>query len=201
MIGAEADFDKRLRDFAAAPSNAVLESPARPESRPWRTSTPAGGRPKPKGKFVGVFSGAYFQMPNRLFPSGLAAKLGSSAGWLYAALCSVANQRSAGTFSISDKALSSDTGMGKSTIAEARKKLRSFGLIEFSTLPGRSPVYTLKPPQLEWVPLKDRPRSNCKPRGKSIAKLAIKEIDEWDGLPQILRATPLNFAKPYKFSQ
>jgi len=200
MYGAEADFDKRLREFAFSPANTVSESPPAAQISAWNFPTPAGGMAKPKSKFGGVFPKTFFQMPNRLFPSGLAAKLGCSAGWLYTALCSMANQRNAGTFTVSDETLSSDTNLGRTTIANARKKLREFGLIEFSVVPGRSPVYTLKVLPLESVPVKERRRSKCKPRGKSIAKLASTGINESEELPQILRGTSLNFARPYEFS-
>jgi hypothetical protein len=154
----------------------------------------------PKNDFRGVFEGMYFQMPNRLFGSGLGAKLGTSAGWIYAALCDHANRKRSATFSVSDRALASDTGIAPRTIVEARKRLQEFGLVECLTLPGRSPVYTLKRPSLEWMPMKERPRSERKKRGKSAAKFAHPKEPEPEELPHFLRGTHAKFASPYKCS-
>ena len=216
-FGTEAEFAERLRGFKPAPP-AQLQRPidsrtaefiAVPEANQ-RETIPAMRRGRPpahtkneaqsKVPFRGVFPGAYFQMPNRLFGSGLAAKLKGSAGWTYTALCDHANRNSKGTFKVSDMALASDTGLSPRSILEARKKLLNFGLIECSVLPGRSAVYTLKNPPLEWSPVKNRPRSKCKPRGKSAPKpTREKEGDLYD-LPQILHGTCANFARPYKCS-
>jgi hypothetical protein len=134
-------------------------------------------------------------MPYRLFSSGLGAKLGPSAGWLYAALCSYANDDSSVTFSMSNNAIASDTGMSARTIGDAKKKLREVGLIEYSSVPGRRDEYTLKKPDLERIKRGERPRAKKKPRGKM-----TKEDDPfgWEGLPQILRGTSVNYAKPYR---
>jgi hypothetical protein len=218
MYGAEAEFDKRLREFSATPpslpersihipsvgsigphSVSILEPAGPPTGRRW----PSGrtkNRSQSKDGFQGVFPGAFFQMHNRLFGSGMAAKLRCSAGRLYTALCSMANQKSAGTFSVSDQTLANDTGMGRRTIVEARKKLLKFELIESSISPGQSTVYTLKNPSLEWMPVKERPRLQCKERGKSAANLAHPEELEPIELPHFLRGSDANFARPYKGS-
>jgi hypothetical protein len=140
-------------------------------------------------------------MHNELFGSGLAAKLRSSAGWTYTALCNHANRKQSATFNVADSTLASDTGLAPRTIIEARKKLLAFGLIECAIFPGRSAVYTMKSFPLEWIPVKDRPRSKCKPRGNTSAKFAEVETEEPCDLPHILRGTGANYARPFRFSK
>ena len=114
-----------------------------------------------KGK---VDVGPYTKIPNRFFGSGLAARLGSSAGFLYVALCDHANRNGSNTFKASDKALASDTGMGTRTICNARQRLCEHGLISFERPEGQSYKYTISKPSLEWVRLEQRLRAKRRPR-------------------------------------
>lgn len=114
-----------------------------------------------KGK---VDVGPFTMIPNRFFGSGTAAKLGCSASLFYVALCDHANRHSSNTFKASDKALSSDTGMGIRTICIARKRLCEYGLITTSRPEGQSYTYTICKPGFEWVRLEQRLRAKQKPR-------------------------------------
>lgn len=120
--------------------------------------------------------GPYTPIPNRFFGSGLAAKLGCSASLLYIVLWDHANRKSSNTFSVSDRALASDTGLGTRTICDARKCLCEYGLITFVRPEGRSYTYTLFKPSLEWVPIKERPRTKLKPRAnRSLVAMAPQQ--------------------------
>jgi hypothetical protein len=114
-----------------------------------------------KGK---VDVGPFTMIPNRFFASGTAAKLGCSTGFLYVALCDHANRNSSNTFKASDKALSSDTGLGTRTICIARRRLCEHGLITLSRPEGQSYTYTICKPTFEWVRLEQRLRAKQKPR-------------------------------------
>jgi hypothetical protein len=146
------------------------------------------------------FPGGFFQLPNRLFSSGKAADLSPSEGWLYAALCSRNNENSYRTsFRVADRVLADETGMGIATIRAARKTLKDVGLIDFEVRPGKMCSYTVLKIALERVPAKERKtRKKHNPRGKSFAKT---EEDGFAGLPQILRESPVKFAKPHTFSK
>ena len=109
--------------------------------------------------------GPYAKFPNRFFGSGLGARLGVSAGYLYLALCDHANRKSEITFKVSDRALAGDTGIAPRTICNARKKLAEFGLITFTREKGQSHVYKLSKLPLQWTPLKQRMRGPLRPRG------------------------------------
>jgi hypothetical protein len=124
--------------------------------------------------------GGYARFPNRFFGSGMAARLGSSAGFLYLALCDHANRHRNISFSASDKALAGDTRIAPRTICNARKKLIEYGLISCEREKGQSHVYTLLKPSLDWKPLKERHRRKLKPRAyraspdpKGVANFAI----------------------------
>lgn len=109
--------------------------------------------------------GPYTKIPNRLFGSGLAAKLGSSATIVYVALCDHANRDGKNTFKASDRAIAADTGISERTIVDARKALVEHGLIQCARENGQSYVYTLLAQKdLIWVPIKNRSRQKCKPR-------------------------------------
>ena len=84
--------------------------------------------------------------PNRFFGSGMAARLGPSAAFIYLALCDQANRNSNVSFKASEKALASETTIAPRTICNARKKLIEFGLISCKREKGRSHVYTLLKP-------------------------------------------------------
>jgi hypothetical protein len=117
---------------------------------------------KARGK---VEIGPYTKIPNRLFGSGIAQRIGPSASLLYLALCEHANRESANTFKgSSDRALASETGISPRTLCDARKKLVEYRLITCSREKGQSFMYTLFPLPLEWVPLADRLRPKQKPR-------------------------------------
>lgn len=108
--------------------------------------------------------GPYFRVPKGLFQNGIAPRLGASAVTVYAALCEHANRKGANVFSVGDRSLAADTGMGPRTIRDIRTKLRSEGLVSFVREAGNSYTYTLVPVQLAWVPVEDRPRQPKKPR-------------------------------------
>jgi hypothetical protein len=131
--------------------------------------TPTRGPMPVKGKQP-VDIGPYTQIPNRFFGSGMAARIGPSAGYIYLALCDYANRESAMTFKTSDKALASETTFAPRTICNARKKLAEYGLISFKREKGHSHVYTLLKPSWEWKPLKDRLRNTRKPRAYHASK-------------------------------
>ena len=195
MFDGEADFVRALQGFR--PTSVDLEpgfSQSESDSLNVGTVSRAEVNPplrngKPRQQVV---IGPYFQMPYRLFSSGLGARLGPSAGWLYTYLCSYANDCQSMTFSISGKTMACDAGMSTRTIVEAKKILKALGLIEFSPKPGSKDQYTLKKPDLERMKRQERPREKLKPRGK-----AKSGYDPWNGLPQILRGTHANYAQPY----
>jgi Helix-turn-helix domain len=108
--------------------------------------------------------GPYTQIPNRFFGSGMAARLGPSAGYVYLALCEHANRNGDLSFKASDKALASETTIAPRTISNARKKLIEYGLISSEREKGQSHTYTLLKPSWEWKPLKERLRRTLKPR-------------------------------------
>ena len=146
------------RDYGFGPQENHAE--AEPS---WRNALARGPTQVDQGK-PSVEIGPYTKIPNRLFGSGMAARLRPSAGYMYLALCEHANRNSSNTFSASDKALASDTGIGTRTICDARKKLIERGLISCKREKGQSFVYTLLKPSLEWKPVKERPRHKLKPR-------------------------------------
>jgi len=108
--------------------------------------------------------GAFTKIPNKFFSSGTASAIGASASLFYLALCENANRNSSTEFKASDRAISSETGLGTRTIIDARKRLLEKGLISCVREKGESYVYTLLKLELSWVRLKDRPRADCKPR-------------------------------------
>jgi hypothetical protein len=108
--------------------------------------------------------GPFTKIPNRLFGSGMARNLKSSATLLYVALCDHANRHGMNTFKASDRALESDTALSTRTICEARKRLRENGLITCTREDGETYVYTLPVPSWNWVPVAERPRIKMKPR-------------------------------------
>jgi hypothetical protein len=133
------------------------------------------GLQSPPGVDIGPFS----KIPNRLFGSGTAAILGTSATLLFVALCEHANRNSSNIFSASDRALAADTGLSPRTICEARKALQERSLLSVERMEGRSYSYTLLKRELGWVPVKDRQREKRKPRAlhagrvQTIAKFAM----------------------------
>jgi hypothetical protein len=196
MYGADAEFSKRLKGFEPRPPDLAAEPSMRnmePDNARDRVQTRANP-PRRNGKQPETVDiGPFFQMPYRLFSSGMGAKLRPSEGWLYAALCSQANDNLSVSFSVSSKALASDTGISPKKIGEAKRRLRELGLIDYSSKPGSKDQYTLMKPELDRIKRKERPRAKLKPRGK--AKMGQ---DSWDGLPQILRGTGANYAREYR---
>lgn len=195
MFGDEADFDRALRGLRPMPPDLLSTGTPRndtdngvPAFLP-RTNRPRAGKP------AKIQIGPYFQMPYRLFSSGLAARLGRSAGWLYTAMLSHANDHRSMTFSASNKSLACDTGMSPRAIGEAKKKLRHMGLIDYISEPGCNDTYTLKKVELERIKRDERPRLKYKRRGR-----AAQPADEpiWDGLSQVLRGTGVKYAQPYR---
>jgi hypothetical protein len=116
---------------------------------------------KPRGT---VQIGPFSMMPRRLFASGTAARIGTSATIVLLALCEQANRNNGNTFKASDKALASETGLSPRTICDARKRLEEHKLISCSQKEGQSHEYTLPVFEFEWVCLEDRPRSKKRPR-------------------------------------
>ena len=114
--------------------------------------------------------GQFTKIPNRFFSSGTASKIGQSASLLYLALCENANRNGENTFSASDRALASETGLGPRTIRDARITLDETGLIRSSREPGRSYVYTLLLLELKWARLENRPRQKQRPRALAVAR-------------------------------
>ncbi len=123
-----------------------------------------------KGGLPLVEIGQFTKIPNRFFSSGTASKIGQSASLLYLALCENANRNGENTFSASDRALASETGLSPRTIRDARITLAETGLIRSSREPGRSYVYTLLPLELKWVRLENRPRQKQRPRASAVAR-------------------------------
>jgi len=147
-----------VRDYGFLPK-ATYATPA-PSSRKGSIRRPV---PVTQGRQA-LDIGGYAKFPNRLFGSGMAARLGPSATLIYLALCDHANRKSEMSFSASDNALAGDTGIAPRTIFNARKKLIEYGLISCEREKGRSHIYTLLKPSWEWKPLKERPRRTLKPR-------------------------------------
>ena len=128
-----------------------------------RETATRGPKPVDRGRQP-VDIGPYARFPNRLFGSGMGARLGPSAGYIYFALLDHANRNGELRFSASDKALAGDTRVAPRTICNARKKLIEYGLISCEREKGRSHVYTLLKPSWDWKPLKERHRRTLKPR-------------------------------------
>ena len=111
-----------------------------------------------------VDCGQFTKIPNKLFGSGTARELKPAATLLYLALWENANRHGKAEFKASDKALASETTLSSRTICDARKRLIETGLISCIREPGQSFTYTLPKPEMNWVPLKDRPRKKMLPR-------------------------------------
>lgn len=122
--------------------------------------------------------GPWFKMPNNIFRSGTAAKLGKMETLLYAALCEFANGEGENTFRASDKQLASVTGIGTRTICDARKKLLEEHLIECLPRPkGQTFTYKLCPVSLRFMRLEERVRRKDRPRalhGRSTSAISAE---------------------------
>jgi len=129
----------------------------------WRKTHARGPTPVNQDRQP-VDIGPYARIPHRFFGSGMAARLGPSAAFIYLALCDHANRNGNVSFKASDKALASETTIAPRTICNARKKLIEYGLISCKREKGQSHTYTLLKPSWEWKPLKERPRRTLKPR-------------------------------------
>jgi hypothetical protein len=108
--------------------------------------------------------GDYTKIPNRLFGSGMAAKLKPTASLFYVALCDHANRNGSNTFKVSDKVLASDTLLAPRTFCNARKRLEEFGLVSLTRQPGERYTYSILKPSLHWVSSSKRPRPKQRPR-------------------------------------
>ena len=115
--------------------------------------------------------GPYTKIPNRFFGSGLAARLGTAAGFLYVALCDHANRKSSLVFKVSDKALAADTGIAPRTICKARCRLMEHDLLSYTRSEGQTYQYSLKPLKLEWKPIHERLRPAKRPRAYGIKEV------------------------------
>jgi hypothetical protein len=146
-----------VRDYGFSPQESYSTA-----ASSWPRTPPRGPMPVKGSQPVDI--GPYTQIPNRFFGSGMGAHLGSSAGYLYMALCDHANRNGRNTFKVSDKALAGDTAIATRTICDARKRLLECGLISCKREKGQSHVYTLLKPSWEWKPLKERHRRTLKPR-------------------------------------
>lgn len=195
MFGPDDDFDRRLAKLRPAERSSSIPVNSSDEQSPKRMIAIRGGPPSRSRDWWSI--GRFARFPYRLFGSGLGAALGTSAGWLYVALCDQANRSSSVRFRVTDRTLAANTGLSERTIIDLRKHLAEKGLIEFSVSPGQRPVYELKAiPETDIHP-SERPREKRKPRGRSSAKNASEVDDLWGGLPQILRERPANYARPY----
>lgn len=126
---------------------------------------PFASGPRPANQAKGsVDIGPFTKIPNRLFSSGMARTLKTSATLLYVAICDHANRKGSNTFKASDKALASDTNLSPRTICDARKRLIEKGLVTCTREEGQSYIYTLPVPSLSWVRMAERPRTKLKPR-------------------------------------
>lgn len=113
--------------------------------------------------------GPFTKVPSKFFGSGTASLLGTSASIVFLALCEHANRNGSNTFTTSDKALASDTGLGPRTICDARKRLIEHGHVVCSREKGRSYEYTIPVLSLKWIPLKQRLRQKQSPRALHVA--------------------------------
>lgn len=113
--------------------------------------------------------GGWTKVPNKLFASGEAARLGPSPTVLYVALCEHANRSGKNTFKASDRAIAADTGLSPRTICDARKRLFERGLVKYVREKGQSYLYSLPIPDLNWVPIKQRLRVKRKARANHAA--------------------------------
>lgn len=135
--------------------------------------------------------GPYSKIPNKFFGSGMASRLGPSPSLLLLALCEHANRNGSMSFTASDAALASDTGLGTRTIHKARKRLVEFDLVSCSRQDGRSYTYTLRKYEFQWQPVKARPRHKCKPRANQASRAKVQQI-----LPVSQSRNPEDFATP-----
>ena len=149
-----------VRDYGFSPRGETYATTAAPS---WRKASTRGPMPV-KQRRQPIEIGPYARFPNKFFGSGMAARLGPSAGYIYLALCDHANRHGDISFSASDKALASDTRIAPRTICNARKKLIEYGLISCEREKGRSHVFTLLKPSWDWKPLKERYRRTLEPR-------------------------------------
>lgn len=161
----------------------------------WRNAS------QPYGKSEGIRTekvaiGHYSKVPARLFGSGMAARLGPSATLLYVALCEHGNRHGKNTFKASDRALASDTGLSPRTICNARKAILENKLIDCSREEGESFQYTLRPLQLDWVPMAKRPRTKRKPRAHHALPSSQPQQTLLDPRGQNLLSTHAKFAEP-----
>jgi hypothetical protein len=127
---------------------------------------------------VDVEVGPWFKVPKGVFRGGTAGSMGPHATAVYVALCEHANRKSSNTFSVSDKALASDTGVAERTIREIRTALVEQELITCSRGKGQSYTYVLSAVPIDWVPIKSRPRRKRKPRALQAARLALLEAGQ-----------------------
>ena len=108
---------------------------------------------------------SWYKMPNNLFRSGTAAKVGKMASLMLSALCEFANGEGENTFRVSDKQIASVTGIGPRTVCDARKRLIEFGFVECKRDRGQMYTYTLLPQTMRSMRLEDRVRRKDRPRG------------------------------------
>ena len=120
--------------------------------------------------------GPFSKMPSKIFGSGTAAMLGTSASLCYLALCEQANRNSSNTFKASDRAIASETGLSPRTVCDARKRLIEKGLIQCARQHGQSFTYTLLKQSLNWVPLADRPRPKRRPRAIFTTRVGPEQV-------------------------
>ncbi len=193
MYGREAEFDRTLERFR--PMDVLPDA---------NDKTPAGINPREQQKvrpqgdwWKRAHLGDFFRVPNPLHRSGIAAQIGPYATALYLGLLDQAARNGSIRFKVGDRKLGANTGIAERTIVKWRTVLVDAGLIRYSTLPGHSPVYELLVINATEVPFEKRPRSVKKPRGRSVQSHPQKEVDPWDGLPQILRGTTANYARPH----
>jgi len=123
--------------------------------------------------------GPFTKIPNKLFSSGLASQLGSSATLVYVALCEHYNRDSENEFVASNKALASETGLSDGTINNARTKLVAAGLVQCSRGKGRSFTYSILRQNLSWKSLDSRLRVKLRPRGRQRPNVSADTFDDY----------------------
>jgi hypothetical protein len=144
----------------------------------------------PVTKLVGrVELGPYFTVPKGLIYGGIAGRIGPHATAVYIALCEHANRgkrEDQNTFSVSDRALASDTGVAERTIRDIRTKLMEHYLIRCERRAGQSYSYTLLSLTETFIRIEDRPRQIKRRRALHAQKPRPTDNQKLAGVQQML---------------
>jgi hypothetical protein len=199
MFGAEDEFDKSLRGFRPTPSAPPPHKELQFDDSTPATSAVGEGQPQKKTKKPG-----FFMLHNRIFSSGLAARMGPRPFVLYCWLHGEKNSQRRQPFRASDERIARDTGISPTSLAQYRRTLQALGLIECSRGPSQSYEYTVMDSRdlfLESKPMREKPRKVGKPRGRSIAQKGKPKEELYDGLPRIMFERPTKYAVPFTVSE